>query len=503
MRFEQISKTIRSLSFRLTAWNSLVVILVGVTVLFAAREGLRYSLIRETDVILGDEAAELVLSAQELFPSEENIADVLERKAETHAQHDWFLQLIDRRGVSIWRSGNFPNALENLPLPKSTGLRIVERGGFRVANRGVVVQGKPLYWIRVGTSTAFIDGDIDRVTRLMIPVGIAVMLLSPIGGYWLSLHAVGPLREIIVKTRALRPSRFDDRLPLRGTGDELDQLSEEINDFLDQIANHLERHHDFLANAAHELRSPLAAIRGSLDVALSRRRSAEEYEELLPSVIDECTRLSTLVDQLLILAENEGRSDRIRHERFRMDEPLRKSIEMFSGVAEEKDVRLTADIERGVEVVGCLPHLRQVIANLLDNAVKFTPPGGGVDVSLHRGESGKVVLKVRDTGVGIPPEDLPRVFDRFFRGDKSHQHSQGQYGTGLGLSICNAIVAAHRGKIEVQSTVGEGTSFTLTLPPVPQGLPPIEPPTAGESSSEEGVASCDGAEATQAMPSQT
>jgi heavy metal sensor kinase len=463
MRFARISQTVRSLSFRLTTWNTLVVVLVAVAGLFIAREGLRITLLQETDGILGDEAAELVLAAEE-SPDLAALIEVLERKSESHAQHRWFFDLIDERENVVWQSGNVPAAVSGVK-PDGVASGIVAVEGSRFAQRRLRGKHLPGYWIRVGTPTDFIDVDVDRITRYMILAAVVVTLLSPLGGYMLARRAVAPLREIIAGTRRLRPSNFDDRLPLRNTGDELDQLSAEINDFLDQIADHLQRQHDFLANAAHELRSPLTAIQSSLDVAISRHRSAEEYEELLPTVIDECARLTTLVNQLLVLAENDAKANSGRHQLVRFDDAVRKSVEMFSGVAEENSLRLEADIEDGVLVEGHLPHLRQVVANLLDNAVKFTPVGGLIKVSLRTDAATRsVVFSVRDTGVGIPPEDLPRIFDRFYRGDKSHQHVEGKYGSGLGLSICRSIAAVHDGRIDVESELGKGTCFTVVLP---------------------------------------
>ncbi|MEQ8789145.1 MAG: ATP-binding protein [Pirellulaceae bacterium] len=475
MRFAQISRTVRSLTFRLTAWNTLVVVLVGIAALVTAREGLRYTLLLETDGILHDEAAELSLAVEELYPDQQDIAEVLQRKSESHADHEWFLQLLDADGRTVWESENLPEKIRARSISPNAPSTIVALDGWHFAQRPIRRRGIPAYWIRIGTPTQFIDDDVNRITEIMIPAALIITMLSPLGGYVLARRAVVPLRQIINTTRSLRPTNLEERLPLRDTGDELDQLSGEINDFLDQIADHIDRQRGFLANAAHELRSPLAAIQGSLDVAISRKRSVEEYEELLPVVIDECARLTTLVNQLLVLAENEAKSDRAQQERVRLDEAVRKSIEMFSGVTEEQEVRMTADIEPGVEVFGCLPHLRQVIANLIDNAVKFTPSGGEIQVSLRRVGDDAVEFRVRDTGVGIEREDLPRVFDRFYRGDKAHQHAQGQYGSGLGLSICSAIVAAHLGTIEVESVPGEGTCFTLTLPALEK------PPVAAES----------------------
>jgi signal transduction histidine kinase len=268
-------------------------------------------------------------------------------------------------------------------------------------------------------------------------------------------------------------------VPVRGTGDELDSLAQTINGLLDRIANYLQQEHDFLANAAHDLRTPLAAIRSSVEVALGVGRTGEEYREILSLVIEQCSSLQTLVNQLLLLAETDSDMLHTDAEPVQLDQIVARVVEMFEGVADDYGIELRSSDLPTVEVPGNRHHLRQVVSNLLDNALKFTAahrdaegckPGdkshrGCVTIDLARDDQARLAhLRVRDNGIGIAPEDLPHVFERFFRGDKARARDGIAGGTGLGLSICKAIVDAHGGEIIVDSTPGEGSTFTVTLP---------------------------------------
>ena len=264
---------------------------------------------------------------------------------------------------------------------------------------------------------------------------------------------------------------------MRGTGDELDSLARTINGLLDRIADYLQQEHDFLANAAHDLRTPLAAIRSNVEVALSGNRSEEEYRELLGLVMEQCSALQTLLNQLLLLAETDANRLQTDSEPVPLDEVVKRVVEMFEGVAEELGVDLVvAERLPSAPVAGRRHHLRQVVSNLIDNALKFTAARraagftadglqGRVTIALERDdETSRVRLRVIDNGIGIGSADVSHVFERFYRADKSRARDVAVTGTGLGLSICKAIVDAHGGAIHVKSRPGEGATFTVVLP---------------------------------------
>jgi len=314
-----------------------------------------------------------------------------------------------------------------------------------------------------------IDADVSKLTNLMIGAVLVTLFVAPLGGYWLAGRATHPLARIIATTARLRPSHMEERLPIRGTADELDQLSATINRFLDLIGDYLNRNREFVANAAHELRSPLAAIQSAVEVTLNGERSIEEYQEMLDDIAAQCGQLGGLVNQLLLLAETDVVGLQIRRRPVSLDRLVARSVDMFRGAAEERGIQLTAQCGPNVSLDADADRLRQVLNNLIDNSLKFTVRGGRVDVHVDRDEPRhEIVMTVADTGFGIAPEDLPHVFERFYRGDKArgrdHARGDGAHGNGLGLSICQAIVAAHFGSITVDSQPGQGSRFTVRLP---------------------------------------
>jgi heavy metal sensor kinase len=468
MRFGRLSGSFRSLRFRLTAWNTAVVLLTVVGAFVGVRQGLRHTLQVDMDEQLREDAEELGRAVLQSYPDMEPVYQQIEVKAAVHRHLDLFVQLLDERGNLIQETKEAPVVRA---FPRRSGEVLATTEGYRIYRNRFGGDGIPYFTIRIGASLAGIDNDVAVVTHLMTIAGAAVLVLAPLGGFWLAGRATHPLEGIIHTTARLRPSHMDERLPIRGTGDQLDQLSIKINHFLDRIAEYLERNRAFVADAAHELRSPLAAIQSSADVALNAPRSPQEYQDLLCEIVDECGRLGVLVNQLLLLAEDDSEEKRMIYDPVRLDQIVVTSLEMFRGVAEERSVEITADADHPTIVLGDAGRLRQVVNNLIDNGLKFTPPGGRLSVSLrHDAAQQEAILVVSDTGVGILPEDLPHVFERFYRGDKSRHRESGASGSGLGLSICQSIVASHGGTIRVESTAGRGTTFEVRMPaPVAAG----------------------------------
>lgn len=450
----------RSLRFRLTAWNTAVVLLTVGGALLGVREGLRLRLLGDMDQQLREDAEELAQAAMQSYPDLEPVFQQLENKAAAHRHLDLFIELFDAGDKLVRASKGAPLVQAARRRP---GDLLATVNGYRVARYRFGGDGLPQFTLRIGASLASVENDVAVVTHLMTIAGAAVLFLAPLGGAWLAGRAIHPLQGILSTAARLRPSHMEERLPIRQTGDQLDQLSITINHFLDLIADYLDRNREFVANAAHELRSPLAAIQSAVDVALNAPRSQQEYQELLCEIVDECSRLGTLVNQLLLLAEHDSGDRRTERVPVRLDQVVASSLEMFRGAAEERDLELLSNPNGAVVVLGDMVRLRQVVNNLIDNSLKFTPPGGRVSVLLDcDARRGEAVLKVSDTGHGISPEDIPHVFERFYRGDKSRRREV--CGNGLGLSICRSIVANHGGAIRVESVPGQGAMFEVRLP---------------------------------------
>jgi len=453
-----------TLRFRLTVWNTAVVFVFVLTTLWGVREGLQRFLWKEADDQLLGDASEVKATIEQYYPDSVRIHEALTIKAKTHSHRGLHFRIFDEHDAVLWTSPNAP------PVPFPTdlfqfGMTPITAGHYRLVHVKLDSPSLPRYTIRIGTSFEPLEADILTVTELLIVVGSVTLLVSPVGGFWLAGRATRPIARIIDTTARLHPSSLDERLPLRGTNDELDRLSATINGFLDRIGRYLEQNRDFTANAAHELRSPLAAIQNSLEVALNTDRSTDEYKELLAEILDECGGLRVLVNQLLLLAENDAGRLLVATEKVELDGVVQKAYDMFLGVAEAADVDLRIAVLEPVRVAGDAGRLRQVVNNLIDNAIKFTRAGGAVKIKLWSSASdGTVRFSVRDTGSGIPAGDVPYIFDRFYRGDKGRIRDRRTRGTGLGLAICQSIITAHDGRIEVESVVDQGTTMTVILP---------------------------------------
>ncbi|MGE3805659.1 MAG: sensor histidine kinase [Gemmataceae bacterium] len=466
----------RTLRFRLTLWNALVVLLVVGGTLLGVHEGLRLIMIHEVDKLLEQDLLEIKLALEQSHPNLSASEEEIERMALSHTQRGLFVQLFRSGGPPLWSSTNTPVSVAQTGLQKLGRPFFV--GELRVLQRNVVLPDKQALTVRVGSSWDFGATDFQTLTWLMLGMLVLVLFIAPLGGYLLASWTTGALARIIDTTARLKPSKLDERLEIRGSGDELDQLSITINAFLDRLAGYLDINRRFTADAAHELRSPLAAMQSALEVALNAERSSEEYKELIVELLEECERLRRLANQLLLLAESDVHRLLPVAEPVPLDQVVRRAVDMFQGVAESAGVELAANIAAPMIIHGDRGRLRQVVDNLIDNAIKFTPAGGNVQVDLVRDRAAdQAVLTIRDTGVGIDPKDLKRIFERFWQADRARTAR----GAGLGLSICQAIVASHGGTIDASSEVGCGTTLEVRLPAAAAGQVPTRRVSEGSS----------------------
>jgi len=341
---------------------------------------------------------------------------------------------------------------------------VVQVAGYRFAQARVDDPTADHFDVRIGMPTGYLDEDVDALTRLLIPVGLGIAVITPLAGYWLALRATRPIADILNSADQLRPTRLGDRLVDRGTSDELDHLARTINRLLDEVARHVERQQQFVADAAHELRGPLAAVRNTLEVAISRDRSTAEYHETLTDLLEETQRLGRLTNDLLLLAETAAEADQLSLRQIALGPLADQTVAMFAGVADEQNTELVCNSpedDESCSIRGDARQIRQLLANLIDNALRFTPAGGRIVVSVLPEDNG-VLLEVADTGCGIAADHLPRIFDRFYQADIARTRNQ-MRGGGLGLAICQSIAERHSGTIEVTSSIGRGTCFRVFL----------------------------------------
>jgi heavy metal sensor kinase len=306
--------------------------------------------------------------------------------------------------------------------------------------------------------------DVDRELRqLLVVLATAVplaLLACAVLGYGLARKALAPLGKLHRLTAEITADRLDRRLPVAHPGDELGRLAQTINAMIARLERSFAEVRRFTADASHELRTPLTAIRAEAEEALGRPLSPSECKDLLGSILEECERLTRLTDQLLTLAREDAHAAPPAAP-VDLAGLVDGVVETVRPLAEARGLRLGWRRGPPLVVAGDAGRLRQVFFNVLDNALKYTPAGG--EVAVEAGRRGhEAVVAVRDSGVGIPPEHLPHVFDRFYRVDRARSRAEG--GAGLGLSIARGIVAAHGGRIELASAPGLGTTCTVTLP---------------------------------------
>jgi len=321
--------------------------------------------------------------------------------------------------------------------------------------------GATSFLVRVGIPLSPADAarrGFLRSLLFMAPVGV---MFAALAGWQLSKRALRPMKSLAAATRNINIHQLEQRLPVRGAGDEVDDVAQAFNDTLGRLENSVEQMKQFTASISHELRTPLTALRGEAEVALLRAHTAEEYQHVLASQLEEFDKLTQMVNQLLVLARAEAGEIYWTEQGVDFSELAASLADQMEPVAGAKNVHLAASINQGIIVRGDSNWLERLILNLLDNAVKFTDEGGKVVVRLTS-EDGQAVLRVEDTGMGIPAEAIPHVFERFFRAEPSR--SKNVQGVRLGLALAKWIVEQHHGKIEVQSQPGQGSCFTVRLP---------------------------------------
>jgi heavy metal sensor kinase len=302
----------------------------------------------------------------------------------------------------------------------------------------------------------------------VLPFGL---LMAGGGGWLLARRALTPVDRMTQAAQRISGEHLDERLQETGSGDELDRLAKTLNDMLGRLDDSFHQMRQFSADASHELQTPLTILKGEMEVALRSQRNAEQYQRVLRSGLEEIDRISHLVDGLLLLARADAGVLRLDLRPVDLKELLQEIYEQMKVVADDRSVSLHPSLLETVSVQGDREHLRRLLLNLVDNAIKYTPAGGEVTLSLQS-DKDWASLKISDTGIGLSKDEQARIFSRFHRATEAR--SRDEKGVGLGLSIVRSIAEAHGGRIQVESIHGQGSTFTVLLPVSPSlALPKI------------------------------
>ncbi len=377
-----------------------------------------------------------------------------------------YVQVIDNTGKPMAASKNLPAVIS---IPSTTLAQAREQSSSFVTTNNLRVAvvplsaGQDLGFATVAESLSVIEEGLRTLRRYFFGGVPIVLLLATAGGYFLARKSLSPIASMDRQTQRISAENLAARLDVTNPRDELGRLAITINDVFGRLENAFKEQQRFIADASHELRTPLAVLRGETEVALTRTRTVEEYQDSLSLIKDEAERLSRIVEDLFMLARQPIDTPASTvSEPVCLNDAVRDCVRAAQVLAAQKGVRLESETNvESIVLNGDEDMIKRMILNLLDNAVKFTPKDGEIRVRLSR-QNGNAQIVVRDTGIGIPQAAQLRVFDRFFRVGKTRSRALG--GAGLGLSIAAWIVEAHRGTINVDSAPGEGSKFTVELP---------------------------------------
>ncbi|MBI5588480.1 MAG: HAMP domain-containing protein [Deltaproteobacteria bacterium] len=383
-----------------------------------------------------------------------------------------YIQVLDAHGTVLAKSSN----LENTTLPISqdtyhaalkglTSYEVVSIAGkypMRVITLPVILNQKGMVAIiQVGDSLEGVQEVFQSLFSIYIPAIILAVITASAVGWFLARKALKPVAEITDMARRIGAENLNERLNIAVPLDEIGRLASTINEMIERLEKSFKQIKQFTADASHELKTPLTILKGEMEIALRGKGEPVHLKEALRSSLEEIDRMNYIVRNLLDLAKMDVEREALPREKVSLDRALTERFEHFRRLALDSGVHLAILRNRHLVVYGDQVRIGQLLFNLIDNAVKYTPNGGHVELSLDE-EDGKAVVRVKDTGVGISAEDLPYIFDRFYRVDKARTRDVG--GAGLGLSICKEIAESHGGTLEAASEAGKGSTFTVRLP---------------------------------------
>ena len=451
----------KTLGFRLTFWYSSIFILSSLT-LSIVSFAFVFSTMRDNR-----KAIQLKLAEYRSLADSEGIQALAETLAEQRnpsRRTSFFVRVVAPGNKTmllsnprLWEEFDFMRFDDRqidkqwhyFPSQRDTGL--LEVTIARLANDQV---------LQVGKSIQDREDILERFRDTLFATMIPMILIGLGGGAFVAFRALRPIRALIHATRSIvETGRMDLRVPESNHQDELDELVQLFNSMIERIERLIKGMKDALDNVAHDLRTPMARLRGTAEMCLEAPAKAEQYKESLATCVEESDRILTLLNSIMDVSEAETGTMRLKLETVNLTKLIRAMVELYQCVAEERDIVVSMDCSEDIHLTADLIRMRQVIANLLDNAIKYNRIHGRIMIRT-RVEGNQAVVSFRDTGIGIPTEEIPQIWDRLYRGDKSRS----QPGLGLGLSVVKAIVRAHRGAVEVSSEPGVGSDFTIRLP---------------------------------------
>ena len=465
MLLKKINSIRHTLAFRLTLWYAGIFMLTS-CVAFLFFYFLITSVIRDrTDQDLLGEARTLssILKVQGINAVKRQIIF----EAQAAGEKKIFFRLLSLDGqefsssnMSYWRDiGVAKAAIEQLiggNRPVFSTASLPERKHnirllYAIVGRNIILQ--------LGQSMENYTRFIEAFRKIFVTTMASLFVFAAIIGWFMARRALAGVEAVTRTARQISEGSLKERVPVKKNQDEIDQLATTFNQMLDRIQTLVTGIREMSDNIAHDLKSPITRIRGISEVSLTTGASEKEYENMAASTVEECDRLLDMINTMLVISKTEAGVNKLDAKDLDIGAVVRDACELFQSPAEDKDLRLVCDVPGNFSISGDNRLIQRMIANLVDNAIKYTPAGGSIEVTVNTVNHDAVAITVQDTGIGISEKDMPRVFERFYRCDPSRSEA----GIGLGLSFARAIARAHGGDITVSSEPNKGSTFTITL----------------------------------------
>ena len=462
----------RSIRFRLVAWYAGLLVVVFVILGGMMYTGLKLYLeqsLREAQIRRATQIADTLLARIGETGQTHVVNEINSWFApETN---DRFIRITDGSGTPLYvssspRDGSFDaNAV---PPHQSKTDRIAWREQRLSGTAPLLIASVPYrspqgkqYLVEVGASLEQAQDVLSRLVLYLVLSLAAIVLVATAGGYFLIRRALAPVDRISSSAEHITLHNLKERLPIAQTGDELERLSVSLNHMIARLDDAFQQNRRFTADASHEMRTPLTIMRGELESIVEGKNTPADVRAAAASILDEVQRLARIVEGLFAISRLDAGEAQAQWHPFDLASLATGTAEQMCLLAEDKGISITSNAPKKVIVNGDRARMKQVVVNLLDNAIKYTPDGGAIRLSVIACDD-KAVLEVEDSGIGIPAEAQPHIFERFFRVDAARSRDMG--GAGLGLSIVKSICTAHGGRVNFQSTEGKGSRFKVELP---------------------------------------
>lgn len=463
-------------NLKMTTKAALILVLAtwlsAATIGLASRASFQWLIVSQLDRELNDVAKDFhAVLRNEPLPFDEVRTSRWNRRVSIHPIYRYFLNLADENGNVLWSSINSPALIEGFDPGNES---VQELGGYRTVHRrldlAVVdptsadkkMTAKPAI-LQVGCPTDLVSRAMNEIDRWILPIVGGLVVLVPPLAWLVARWLLAPLQSLAKQTDRIQLTE-DGEIDRNGNRDEIDRLASTINGLLERTRSHVRSNEDWIANSAHQLRGPLAAIMSNVEV-VSNRISDGKTGEMLEKVVVECNYLNKIVNQLLLLGEVSSENNLAAKQSVSWDRQVSQAMDLFEALASEKGIRFELTQCDGSVVWANPVHLRFVVQNLIENAIKYTEPGGQIWVSLKNNTPrGYCRLEVKDTGIGISKADQEKIGSRFFRSNTGRNPATTPRGSGLGLSIVLNIVQSLKGVFELESELGQGTKITIDLP---------------------------------------